>query len=103
VTYISTDEFEKLDIKHGTLTESPLRRTTARYICNPIVDDIEAPLDPDEQYAPPSCLVVGEPSINDLASWRWQGADGRCRDGTGANPPHSGRRSPVSGGFITRL
>jgi hypothetical protein len=73
VKYISTDDFEKLDIKHGTLTESPLRGTTARYICNPIVDDIEAPLDPDEQYAPPSCLVVGEPSINDLASWRWQG------------------------------
>jgi hypothetical protein len=71
--YISTDDSEKLDIKHGTFTETPLRGSTARYICNPIIDDIEAPPDPDEQYVPPSCLVVGDPSINDLARWRWQG------------------------------
>jgi hypothetical protein len=70
--YISTD-FEKRDIKHGTLTESPLRGSTARYICNPIVNDVEASPDPKEECQPPSCLVVGHPSINDLASWRWQG------------------------------
>jgi hypothetical protein len=69
--YISTDDFEKYDIKYGRLTENPLRGSSARYVCNPI--NIEAPLDPDEQYVPPSCLVTDDPSINDLASWRWQG------------------------------
>ncbi len=70
--YINTDS-EKLDIKYGALTESPLRGSTARFICNPIVNDITADPDPNEQYVPPSCLVVGDPSINDLAGWRWQG------------------------------
>jgi hypothetical protein len=30
--YISTDESEKFDIKHGALTESPVRGSTARYV-----------------------------------------------------------------------
>jgi hypothetical protein len=71
--YINTDISEKFDIKYGTLTESPARGSTARYICNPIIDDIEALPDAKEEYQPPSCLVIGNPSINDLASWRWQG------------------------------
>jgi hypothetical protein len=70
--YISTDDSEKYHIKHGALTESPIRGSTARFICNPIVDDIEAAPDPKEEYQPPGCLVVGDQSINDLASWRWQ-------------------------------
>jgi hypothetical protein len=69
--YISTDESEKYDIKHGVLTESPLPGSATRFICNPIVDDIEADPDPEEQYQPPSCQVVGAPSVNDLATHRW--------------------------------
>jgi hypothetical protein len=79
MTYIATDD--SLDIKHGILTESPVRGSTARYICNPIVDDIGSvdpdgpadPIHPKIEYVPPTCLVTGDPSINDLAKWRWQG------------------------------
>ena len=70
--YVSTEGSEKYDIKYGVLTENALRGSTTRFICNPIVDDIEADPDPDEQYHPPSCFVAGDESINDLASWRWQ-------------------------------
>jgi len=91
--YISTDESEKYDIKNGLLTESPVRGSTTRFICNPVVDDIEADepngrvrkwraggrvfIDttaPDSigyGYKPPKCLVSGEPSVNDLATHRW--------------------------------
>src|SRR5215469_5214743 len=69
--YISTDEFENCDIKHGALTESPLPGSTSRYICNPIVDDIDAAPNPKEEYQPPSCKVVGDPSVNNLATHRW--------------------------------
>jgi len=68
--YINTEDSDC--IKHGILTESPLRGSTTRYVANPILDDIEAP-DPQEEYQPPSCLVVGAPSVNDLAAWHWQG------------------------------
>jgi hypothetical protein len=92
--YISTDESGKYDIKHGTLTESPVRGSTSRFIANPIVDDIAADPEPKGRtrrkrvngrvtidttvpdgngyrYDPPSRLVVGEPSVNDLATHRW--------------------------------
>src|SRR5262249_38436134 len=81
------------DIKHGTLTESPVRGSTTRFICNPIVDDIEADepsgrvrrwrvggrifIDttaPDSigyGHKPPKCLVSGEQSVNNLATHRW--------------------------------
>jgi hypothetical protein len=92
MSYISTDESEKYDIKNDLLIESPVRGSTTRFIC--IVDDIEA--DPPKgrarrkrvngrviidtavpdgdgfRYEPPSCLVVGDPSVNDLATHRWQ-------------------------------
>src|ERR1041385_3828401 len=71
--YINTEDSDC--IKHGILTESPLRGSTTRYVANPILDDIEAP-DPREEYQPPSCLVVGAPSVNDLAAWHWQGRTG---------------------------
>jgi hypothetical protein len=116
--YISTDDSEKYDIKHGALSESPLGGSTARFICNPIVDDIEAnppngrtrrkrvnsrividttaPDGHGYQYEPPSCKVVGEPSVNNLATHRWRG-DGldaateaaliqRIKDGLDARP-----------------
>jgi hypothetical protein len=71
--YINTDDSEKYDIKYVVLTESLLRGSTARFVCNPIVDDVEADPDAKEEYQPPNCLVLGDASINDLASWRWQG------------------------------
>ena len=138
--YINTDS-EKYDIKHGRITENPLRGSTARYICNPIVDDIEAPPDPkgrarrrringriiidttvphggEEQYRPPSCLVTGGPSINDLTSWRWQGrtvgrdterelirriqeGDPRCRAGSSRAAKYVAIRSPRRRGRAT--
>jgi hypothetical protein len=70
--YISTEDSEKYDIKHGRLTESPLRGSTARYICNPIVDDIEASRNLNEEYQPPDCEVIGGPSVNNLATHRWR-------------------------------
>jgi len=97
--YISTDEF--YDIKHGALTESPVPGSTTRFIANPIVDDIEAdppkgrarrkrvngriiidttvPENEDYRYEPPSCHVVGESSVNDLATHRWHN-DGLSKD-----------------------
>jgi hypothetical protein len=77
--YISTDESEKFDIKHGALTESPVRGSTARYVTNHIVDDINAvdpdgpadPIHPKIEYVSPSCLVSGKPSVNNLATHRW--------------------------------
>jgi len=89
--YINTD-FDKYDIKHGQLTETPLRGSTTRYIANPIVDDIEAepkgrarrrringrividttvPDGDGARYVPPSCLVTGDASVNNLATHRW--------------------------------
>ena len=120
--YISTDESEKYDIKHGALTESPVKGSTARFIANPIVDDIEA--DPPKgrarrqringrvvidttvpdgegyQYEPPRRLVVGGPSVNDLATHRWHNNGlpdaateaaliQRIKDGLCARPPKS--------------
>jgi hypothetical protein len=102
VTYINTDDCEQYHIKHGVLTESPVRGSTARFISNPIVDDIEADPDPKgrarrrringrividttvpegtgERYQPPSCLVIGEPSVNNLAIHRWRD-DGLSKD-----------------------
>jgi hypothetical protein len=70
--YINTDDSEKYDFKYGVLTESPLRGSTARFICNPIVGDVEADPDAKKEYQPPNCLVLGDASINDLASWQWQ-------------------------------
>jgi hypothetical protein len=93
VTYINTDS-EKYDIKHGALFESPVRGSTAQYICNPIVDDIEADPEPKGRarrkrvngrviidttvpdgdgyrYEPPSCHVSDDPSVNNLAAHRW--------------------------------
>jgi hypothetical protein len=58
--YISTEDSDKYDITHGRLTESPLRGSTARYICNPIVDDIEASRNLNEEYQLPDCEVIGE-------------------------------------------
>jgi DNA-directed RNA polymerase specialized sigma subunit len=77
--YISTDESEKFDIKHGILTESPVRGSTARYVTNHIVDDINAvdpdgpadPIHPKIEYVSPSCLFSGNPSVNNLATHRW--------------------------------
>jgi hypothetical protein len=75
VKYISTDSDSKnYDIKHGQFTENPLRGSTTRYVVYPIVDNIEAEPDPGEEYEPPSCRVVGEPSVNNLASHGWQGS-----------------------------
>jgi hypothetical protein len=89
-TNISTDD--SYDIKHGALSESPLRGSTTRYICDSIVDDIKAEPNgrvrrsrvdghiiidttvPDgcgEQYEPPSCVATGDPSVNNLATHRW--------------------------------
>jgi hypothetical protein len=93
--YVSTDDSEKYDIKHGQLAETPLRGSAYRYVTNPIVDDIEA--DPDRKgrarrqringriiidttvpdgdggrHVSPSCLVTGEPSVNNLATHRWR-------------------------------
>src|SRR6516225_6898014 len=70
--YINTDDSEKYDFKYGVLTESPLRGSTTRFICNPIVGDVEADPDAKEEHQPPNCLVLGDASINDLASWQWQ-------------------------------
>jgi hypothetical protein len=93
--YIRTDDSEKYDIKHGALTESPVKGSTARFIANPIIDDIEADPKPisrarrqrvngriiidttvpdseDYRYEPPSCLIVGDPSVNDLTTDRWE-------------------------------
>jgi hypothetical protein len=119
--YISTEDSEKYDIKQGALSESPLPGSTARFICNPIVDDIEAdepkgrarqrrvngrviidttaPDGHGYQYEPPSCGVVGDASVNDLATYRWRG-DGldaeteaqliqRIKDGFDTRPPKS--------------
>src|SRR6516164_4089760 len=71
--YINTDDSEKYDIKYVVLTESPLGGSTARFICDPIVDDVEADPDAKEEYQPPNCLVLGDASISNLGSWRWQG------------------------------
>jgi hypothetical protein len=71
VKYINTEDSDKYDIRHGSLSESPIRGSTARYICNPIIDDIEA--NPNEEYHPPSCPVVGGPSVANLATHRWHG------------------------------
>jgi hypothetical protein len=71
VKYINTEDSDKYDIRHGSLSESPIRGSTARYICNPIIDNIEA--NPKEEYQPPSCPVVGGPSVNNLATHRWHG------------------------------
>ena len=53
--YINTDDSEKYDIKYVVLTESPLGGSTARFICDPIVDDVEADPDAKEEYQPPNC------------------------------------------------
>jgi len=93
MSYISTDESEKYDIKHGALTESPVPGSTTRFICNPIVDDIAAdepngrvrrwrvngrvfidttaPDNAGYGYEPRKCLVTGDASVNDLATHRW--------------------------------
>jgi hypothetical protein len=52
---------KKLAAAKVGLIESPLRGSTARFICNPIVDDVEADPDPEEAYyrkiaLPPSVL-----------------------------------------------
>jgi hypothetical protein len=98
VKYINTDDSEKYGIEYGVLAENPVRGSTTRFIANPIVDDIEAipnPIGQDrrqringrividttvpdgagEQYDPPSRLVVGDPSVNNLATHRWQNGD----------------------------
>jgi Sigma-70 region 2 len=100
--YINTDDSEKYDIRYVVHTESLLRDSTARFICNPIVDDAEAGPDPKEEYQPPSCLVVGGPSVNDLATHRWHndGLDAeseaqliqRIKDGLSTRPPKSNPR-----------
>jgi len=102
VKYITTEDSEKYDIRYIVLTESPLKDSTARFICNPIVDDAEAGPDPKEEYQPPSCLVVGGPSVNDLATHRWHndglGAESearliqRIKDGLSTRPPKSNPR-----------
>jgi hypothetical protein len=93
--YIRTDEADHFDIKYGELSESPVRGSTARFITNPIVDDAEADPTPikrarlqrvngrividttvpdgaEYRYDPPSCIVTGDPSVNDLTTDRWR-------------------------------
>ena len=72
VTYINTDSDADSE-KYGVFTQfdgGKLNKAPYRYRANLIVDDIEA--DPDEAYEPPPLERVGKPSINDLATWRWQ-------------------------------
>jgi hypothetical protein len=84
MVYISTEsDCERLGIKHGQLSENPLRGSTARYVANHIVDDIDLvdpdapadPIHPKIEYVPPSCKIVGDPSTNDLATKRWGNED----------------------------
>ena len=72
MTYINTDSDADSE-KYGVFTQfdgGKLNKAPYRYRANLIVDDIEA--DPDEAYEPPPLKWVGKPSINDLATWRWQ-------------------------------
>jgi hypothetical protein len=72
VTYINTDSDADSE-KYGVFTQfdgGKFKNAPYRYRANLIVDDIEA--DPDEAYEPPPLKRVGKPSINDLATWRWQ-------------------------------
>jgi hypothetical protein len=73
--YIDTKYCEN----YGQLSENPLRGSTARYIANPIVDDVDAadpdapadPIHPKIECVSPSRKISGEPSTNDLATKRW--------------------------------
>jgi hypothetical protein len=94
--YISTEDSDKYDIKHGRLTESPLRGSTAGYICNPIVDDIEASRNLNEEYQPPDCEVIGDPSVNNLATHRWR------NDGLPNAKIEADLIRPIQGGVGTR-
>ena len=72
MTYINTDSDADSE-KYGVFTQfdgGKLNKAPYRYRANLIVDDIEA--DPDEAYEPPPLERVGKPSINDLATCRWQ-------------------------------
>jgi hypothetical protein len=73
MTYINTDpdaDSEKYDGEFTQFDGGKSNNAPYRYRANLIVDDIEA--DPDEAYEPPPLKRVGKPSINDLATWRWQ-------------------------------
>src|SRR6516164_5119612 len=72
VTYINTDSDADSE-KYGVFTQfdgGKFNNTPYRYRANLIVDDIEA--NPDEAYKAAPLKRVGKPSINDLATWRWQ-------------------------------
>jgi len=72
VTYINTDSDADSE-KYGVFTQfdgGKFNNPPYRYRATLIVDDIEA--DPHGAYEPPPLKGVGKPSINDLATWRWQ-------------------------------